>query len=290
MYSETINISLPKLRVNASFANINPPNTKICAPHYHDELEFLPVYSGEMICTVDGVAFRAKEGEVIFVNSGVPHFTSTEIGCKTGLLQFAERDFLDLEVTKIIKYSVKFQELSSVPVRILKIPDLWDAIETVRNEQEKKEPGYDMMIKGAIYRILGIIYREEILSDTQKILRSKEMEKILPALSYINTNYYEPLTLEDVSSMLGFDQSYFCRIFKSATGATFTEYLNFVRVCKSEKLLSRTDDSVLEISEAVGFSSVSYFDRVFKKYKNSSPRHYRTAKYIAISKGEKESG
>ena len=76
--------------------------------------------------------------------------------------------------------------------------------------------------------------------------------------------------------MLNFDPSYFCRIFKSAIGATFTEYLNFVRVCKAEKMLSRTNNSILDISEAVGFSSVSYFNRVFKKYRNCSPRAYRT--------------
>ena len=79
--------------------------------------------------------------------------------------------------------------------------------------------------------------------------------------------------------MLNFDPSYFCRIFKQATGATFTEYINFVRVCKAERMLARSDVSILDISEAVGFSSVSYFNRIFKKYKSCSPRFYRGAKY-----------
>ena len=118
-----------------------------------------------------------------------------------------------------------------------------------------------------------------VLVDTEEFFQTKEVQKILPALEYVNRNYSEEITLEAVSLMLGFDQSYFCRIFKMATGATFTEYLNFVRICKAEKMLSHTDSSILEISETVGFSSVSYFNRVFKKYRNCSPRSYRLAEY-----------
>ena len=59
---------------------------------------------------------------------------------------------------------------------------------------------------------------------------------------------------------------------------TVTEYLNFVRICKAEKLLSSSEKSILEISEAVGFSSISYFNRVFKRVRSSSPGSYRKLK------------
>ena len=110
----------------------------------------------------------------------------------------------------------------------------------------------------------------------------RDVQKILPVLSYVNTNYAEALKLSEVAAMLSFDESYFCRIFKNATGATFTEYLNFVRISKAEKLLKKTHQSILEISEAVGFSSVSYFNRIFKKYHLASPRAYRGMLYQNI--------
>ena len=117
------------------------------------------------------------------------------------------------------------------------------------------------------------------LSETGNVYDENKTEKILPVLSYVNENYNENISLEKASAMLGFEQSYFCRIFKAATGATFTEYLNFVRICKAEKLLAKTSLCILDIALEVGFSSVSYFIRVFKKYKNCSPSHYRRAKY-----------
>ena len=136
-------------------------------------------------------------------------------------------------------------------------------------------PNTETGIVGDVYRVLGTLYREEILSDAETLYNTKEVQKILPVLSYVNANFTDNLTLEDVSAKLGFDRSYFCRVFKLATGATFTEYLNYVRVCKAEHLLQHSDESIISISESVGFSSVSYFNRVFKKYRNCSPRAFR---------------
>ena len=127
-----------------------------------------------------------------------------------------------------------------------------------------------------------MLYRLGMLADADEMLAERDVQKILPVLSHINLNYYEDIKLSDASAMLNFDDSYFCRLFKSATGATFTEYLNFIRVCKAEKLLKKTKKSILEVSEAVGFSSLSYFNRIFKKYRHVSPRTYRGMLYQNI--------
>jgi len=287
MKNETVKSNVPKMTVRI---NDKAPHKigRASSLHYHDELEFLPVYKGSFVCTVDGVDYVAREGEIIFINSGIPHETKSEEYNESGLLQFRESDFLDKEISRLIKYSVRFQGLSGAPVRILRSPELFEAIDNIRNESVNGDKAYEFYIKAEIYKILGYLYRANILSDAEQLYNTKEVQKTLPALAYVNERYAENLTLEEVSDLLGFDRSYFCRMFKSATGATFTEYLNFVRICKAERLLSKTQDSILSISEAVGFSSVSYFNRIFKKYRNCSPRYYRSARYVAISKGEQE--
>ncbi len=142
-----------------------------------------------------------------------------------------------------------------------------------------KKNAYEIIVRSHIMRIIGLLYRENILSDGEQIFSTATVQKILPTLIYVNQNYSEDINLLKISYMLGFDRSYFCRIFKSVIGARFTEYLNFVRICKPEKKLSSTDESILYISSSVGFSSVSYFNRTFKKYKNCSPSTYRATKY-----------
>ena len=251
---------------------------QIVSLHYHDELEFIIVYEGNLAVTVDGEEYFTEAGDVIFVGSGVPHSTRYVTPSRTALVQFRENDFLNSSITKIIKYSVKFNNLSESKVRIIKNRELFEALNRLVLESEEQKDAFEIFVRSEVYRILGILYREKILLDTERFFASKEIQKILPSLEYVNKSYAEDVSLEDASSLLGFDQSYFCRIFKSATGATFTEYLNFVRICKAEKLLTGTEKTILEISEAVGFSSLSYFNRVFKKIRFCSPGSYRQLK------------
>ena len=277
MKNETV-----KSNVHNTMVRIVPPSDRamsarsISELHYHDELELLTVHEGRLICTVYGVDYSAGAGEVIFINSRVPHSTRCEIPTASGLVQFKERDFIDSEITKIAKYSMRFQSQIPHPVCVFNDKEMFDTVCELLRETKEAERSYDIFIKSAIYRALGMLYRREILSDAENLYSKKEVQKILPILSYVNVSYAENLSLEEVSARLGFDRSYFCRIFKIATGATFTEYLNYVRICKAETMLQHTQQSIIEISEQVGFSSVSYFNRIFKKYLNCSPRFYRT--------------
>ena len=286
MRNETVQSNVPKMTVKASRnRDVIKKVGLVSHLHYHDEMEFLPVYQGRFVCTVDGRNYEAGAGEVIFINSGIPHATSVaEPMTQSSLLQFRLKDFLDTEIERVVRYSVKFRSVIGAPVRIIRDPDFFRAVDEVLTEATREERGYEMFIKSGIYRILGHLYREEILSDGEEMYKRKEVQKILPALAYINENYASEVDLDTVSAHLGFDPSYFCRIFKTATGATFTEYLNFVRICKAEKLLTGTQDSILEISSAVGISSVSYFNRIFRKYHSCSPRAYRSAQYCSEMK------
>lgn len=280
MRIENVKPNIPKLDICARKGMQSTKLGQVAALHYHDELEFLPVFRGSFLCRVDGVDYVAKEGEIIFINAGVPHETySIENGTVTALVQFRESNYINTEIRKIIKYSLKFRSLESTPVRILNSSELFDVINNILTECEEKKSAYEIIVRSQILRIIGMLYRENILSDGEQIFSTAAVQKILPALTYVNQNYSEDIDLTDISSMMGFDRSYFCRIFKSAIGATFTEYLNFVRICKAEKKLATSNESILEISAAVGFSSVSYFNKIFKKYKNCSPSTYRATAY-----------
>ena len=280
MKEQNIEFNIPKLAIFAKGAIDESKIGRVSELHYHDELEFLNIQSGKLSCRVDGVDYFAEAGEIIFVNGGIPHETfSYDDSTRYTLVQFRESQFVNTEIRKIIKYSVKFQSWEGAPVRILHSQELSDVLEKIVEECETKARAYEILVRSHILRIIGLLYRDNILYDGEEAFATDAVQKILPALTHINSNYQEDIRLEDMSSLLGFDRSYFCRIFKLATGATFTEYLNFVRICKAEKLLATTNETVLDISADVGFSSVSYFNRIFKKYKNSSPSKYRSAKY-----------
>lgn len=278
MFNQTIKGNIPNSSIMVSGPPMGAPSPegRASSIHYHDELELIQIYEGDFVCRVADKDYRATAGQVIFVNSRVPHETFRHTPCRTGLLQFRESEFSEGELSRIVRYSLRFQSQLSHPVAVFDSPYLFAVLEELMSEERQKAPSYEMFVKAGVYRALGYLYREGVLSDAERMSNTREVQRILPLLSYVNENFAEDITLERASEMLGFDRSYFCRIFKAATGATFTEYLNFVRICKAEKRLQKTRDSILEVSEAVGFSSVSYFNRIFRKYRNCSPRFYRT--------------
>ena len=284
MKNEKIESNIPKLFVKVSGGRgiFGETIGLISNWHYHDELELLPVYCGELVIGFEDEELVAREGDVIFVNAGVPHTTRSDVPHSTGLVQFKESDFINGELPRIIRYSRKMHGIENTPVTIIHSKELLEAVSEIIEEGKSKKPAADFFVKSAIYKTLGILYRMGVLKDADEMLAERDVQKILPVLSYVNTSYAEALKLSEVAAMLSFDESYFCRIFKNATGATFTEYLNFVRISKAEKLLKKTHKSILEISESVGFSSVSYFNRIFKKYHLVSPRAYRGMLYQNI--------
>ena len=75
----------------------------------------------------------------------------------------------------------------------------------------------------------------------------------------------------------GMSRSYFCRFFRKVTGNTLTEYVLRLRVDQSMRLLASTNQSVTEIAYESGFSSHSYFDRVFRRLTGQAPLQFRTA-------------
>lgn len=245
--------------------------------HYHEEIELLCVLEGEFSYVVHEKEYVARAGDVVFVNSGVLHSCYRKTNCRTGVVQFCEAEFVNPEIMEPLKYTLKFQSRIDFPIVIIKNnAEFFSCVEKIIKEATERTTSYEIFIKAHIYQILANLYRSKIMTDPQSLYLQKETQRLIPVLSYINENCCENLTLDEISRKMDFDRSYFCRVFKIATGATFTEYLNFVRICKAERMLVKTHESISQISASLGFSEVTYFDRIFKRYIKYPPRIYRT--------------
>lgn len=277
----------------------NIPNTPICfhtpsgernegivsRPHFHDDIEILYVKSGIFTAYNDTISISAKAGDIIFINSRVVHATRSDTdGTSAGMIQFDISELSQSHLQNISKYFRRFFAGSEYTMYLFKseapeTQELNRYIDEINSELGRKDNAYEMYIHSAIYRILAFLRRYKIIHNETEFFSSKTVERILPALNYIDINYQEEITLDGVSEMLNLNPNYFCRLFKNATNSTFTEYLNFVRVFKAEKLIVSGKDTISEIASLVGFSSVSYFNRVFKRYKGCTPSAYRRVKY-----------
>jgi YesN/AraC family two-component response regulator len=131
-------------------------------------------------------------------------------------------------------------------------------------------------VKSSLVRLL-IRIRRQGLQETDKLqpFNHPMHEKVSEIAAYLNRNYSEDITLEQISKQFYISPSYLSRIFKKLTGFHFREYLLVVRVKEAQKLLRESQEKVVNIAQSVGFEHVSHFNTTFKKFVGLSPLKYR---------------
>jgi len=130
---------------------------------------------------------------------------------------------------------------------------------------------------GAVH-LLEIFGTHLSLVANQIALREADAESPLVrrARAYIAGHHEDPVSLQEVARAMHVSTFYFCKIFKKATGLTFTDYLGRVRIEKAKTLLLKPHLRVSEIAYTVGFQSLTHFNRVFHHLTGQSPSLFRT--------------
>lgn len=101
------------------------------------------------------------------------------------------------------------------------------------------------------------------------------VEKFNVVFDFIEHNFTEDISLEDVAARIGFSKFHFSRLFHQFTGTSFYDYLSLRRLKAAEVLLLNPTLPITEIALQSGFSSISTFNRVFKKYKECTPTEFK---------------
>ncbi|MDY0277967.1 MAG: helix-turn-helix domain-containing protein [Acholeplasma sp.] len=126
-------------------------------------------------------------------------------------------------------------------------------------------------IKAMIYQI--------VMDFTHRVLKSKETSNytnsIVLAIAFINKNLHYPISLNDIANEVNLSSKYLSEKFISEVGTPVTNYIQNQRIKESMELLKFTNKSISEISSTLCFHSQSYFNQVFKKYVNMTPKKYR---------------
>ena len=98
---------------------------------------------------------------------------------------------------------------------------------------------------------------------------------IKEALSYIEQNFQNNITIEDIALFCGLNRSYFGKIFHDTIGKSPQEFLLNYRMIKAAELLKLTKLSIKDVGNAVGYPNQLHFSRAFKNIYGVSPRDWR---------------
>ncbi|OCA82067.1 helix-turn-helix domain-containing protein [Pseudobacillus wudalianchiensis] len=136
-------------------------------------------------------------------------------------------------------------------------------LNTIENLAEMEQ-----WLENMIYRFTDLVFSKK---------NEYSLKSVQRAMAYIEKEYLNPITLEDVANYVHLSPTYFSRLFKSATGKNFVEYITYLRIEKAKALLMDLNYTVYQIASEVGYSNSHYFSRVFKTIVGKTPSDYRNS-------------
>jgi len=276
-----IYLEMPGLDPKFGFKFLENKGDILTTPHWHREYELVLLTKGKINLGINGNQFQLEEGGIVFFNSGDIHYIVATPDSNRFVYQF-DMSLFNESIVKKINLVERLNQVSQVSslwsddlrLRVRKI--LLEIVE----EENRQQSDMDFVIEGLMYQLVTLMIREfPKNSETKNTGINIKSKMILETLNkvflYVESNYENKMTLEDVAEAAGFSVYYFTRFFKKNVGQTFVEFLNNYRIDKAKWEIINTDASISAILNKVRFSSNKTFYRLFKKQTGISPKQYR---------------
>lgn len=114
---------------------------------------------------------------------------------------------------------------------------------------------------------------EKVSQQTSSNKRYSEI--VQEAIALLSTSYKEELNLKNAAERLHINPVYLGQLFKKETERSFAQYLNQIRIKKSQVLLLETNQTINEIGYEVGYNTTNYFSKIFGKLNGLTPKEFR---------------
>ncbi|WP_211748490.1 AraC family transcriptional regulator [Paenibacillus sp. Marseille-Q4541] len=252
--------------------------------HFHNHLEIGICHSDSGFMEIKGESVPFKAGDVTFIPRYLPHttYSSPNTASLWSYLFFSPED--------LFKHSFKGAYHNFEPNLWMlkgtncilskeKHPKIYTLATSVVEELKQQNSYYQESAYGLLLslyiELLRIYSMNEPLENQESEHKQKDDFVISPVLEYITKHYMKPITIDFLADLCHLSTTHFRRKFHEMMGTAPLDFLNSTRIEEACKKLKSTDDSILSISEQVGFQSISSFNRCFSKLKGESPKQWR---------------
>ncbi len=264
----------------------DPSRPERVSTHWHEEYELLIILKGQGSALVNSRRFEVRTGDILFIHSGNLHFVSAEPGSPFdfyavdfGLELISSHGNDDIQQKYIGPQTagrLLFRDHFHAEEAVCRL--LRSSLDDIRALYFAEADGYELLIKARLLHIWYILCQNPataLLPARRNIDSRAALTK--DVLQFISGNYAAPLTLRRLARQFHMSEGQFCRFFKSQINMTLIEYLNYYRIGVSCDLLLESDSPVSAIALDCGYSNISYFNRMFRKYMHCTPVEYRKA-------------
>ena len=257
-----------------------------CRPSNYEmsQLEVYRDYYG-ISYTVSGNRKFIMPHMIGFLHAGSVGVTPKDIYHKTSFVDDTPYErfvlkFTDEAIAPLLDLigSEPFEELYSYPAYHF-APDvqvrIYNLFCAMLEEYEHYSKESDLLLRGMLHNLIMTVIREHLPAAPEDVEISSADKSILSAMNYMETNMLSNPSLEETAKYVSISPSHFSRLFKKATGLSYSEYFNYIRIENGRKLLLTTDLSVSEIATLSGFDNGNYFCNVMKKVLGCTPTSLR---------------
>ncbi len=245
---------LDAISVNHSI--ITPPNTYIRYANEHIYDRFVCIVSGK--CRFDifnDNPINASAGDVIYIPYNIAYRTEWADGEKGEVYSFnySMKDFSGHQIT----ICPEIQKFDSCDLGLTR-----GLFKDAHQVFAKEDFGFELKCKYLLLKLFHTITSTENKSERSKIKK---------AIHYINTNFTDDISIDELAKMCNLGECMFRRSFKLETGESPLKYRNRLRIEKAYELLVSEGASVTKAMELTGFYDASYFNKTFKAHIGKSP-------------------
>ena len=259
--------------------HVEMKNTKV-PWHWHEELEFDRVVTGEARLKTAGRELRFGPGEGYFTNANV---LSALEGSRDAVIKshifhpvLLTGHYHSVFETKYLDPVLHNKKVEIVEIRgetgpQREILSLLKKAETLWQQSDQ-----EMRIRNVLSDLwLSLLDEIRNMKEEEAPVSLRDQERLLTMISYIQEHAPEKITLEQIAGAASVSTRECLRCFRKGINETPYEYLLEYRIGQAQRLLRQTQASVLEIANETGFSGSAYFAKIFKRATGRTPLEYR---------------
>lgn len=256
---------------------------RLCPWHWHNEVELFYMPRGALSYHLPGYSCDFYEGDVGFINANVLHMT-TPLGpppCQQQEAIFLPRLVSGVHgsaievnyVTPLLKNAAA--DLIRVPADDPEAPRLRELMDQAQSAYEEQAFGYELRVRNCMSELwLRVAKRAPAFTA---VPTGGDASRIKAMLRFIDDHFAEPLTLREIAASAQIGPREASRCFRRQLSLTAFEYLQNLRLDRACEYLRGGSLPITEIALRCGFSSASYFSKVFREHMNATPKGYRRA-------------
>jgi AraC-type DNA-binding domain-containing proteins len=258
-------------------------DSDFCVPlgFLRNEYQIHYLYSGKRLYFVNGECYTMEAGSIALIDKKRIPKTCIIGGQYHDRLLIELKGDVFIELGRLLGFD--FEKLFDQYYGVYDLKEIPEANEVLAELEQlivNKGSLQEVLVKSKVLGLLCMVptwKEKKVVKNQEKAIESSvsKQKRVHQVADYISKNYEKIHSVEALAETFYMSKSYLCRIFKEVINFTISEYINLHRIEASTQYLKAGKHSITEIANMVGYSSLTYFEKVFKREMHLSPLQYR---------------